>query len=91
MKNIKADSAAMSHYKKLNLLLLICATLFCSNAKAFTIEYTDIGSIPMSDEQLSAFEKAAAIWETKFFDNITVHINIAWEVDLPPNLIPFSQ
>lgn len=48
-------------------------------AHALTINLIDIGSTPMTTEQMDAFEEAAAIWERRFNDPITVTINVAWD------------
>ncbi|MBW8015537.1 MAG: hypothetical protein FVQ82_05060 [Planctomycetes bacterium] len=40
---------------------------------------TDVGVSPMTADQLGAFLEAASIWEAKFSDPVTVHINIAFD------------
>jgi hypothetical protein len=46
---------------------------------ALTINLIDIGSTPMTTEQMDAFEEAAAIWEGRLGDPITLTINVAWD------------
>lgn len=60
------------------LLLVLCA----QTAMGLTFTMTDIGSTPMTVEQLDAFQQAAAIWESIFSDPVTINFNISFE-DMP--------
>lgn len=48
-------------------------------AAAIEIELSDVGSAPMSTEQMSAFEAAADRWENELADPITVRINVGFD------------
>ena len=39
----------------------------------------DIGTAPMTAQQLAAFRAAADLWEAQLADPITVSLNIAWD------------
>lgn len=48
-------------------------------AQALDIIFTDVGATAMSSEQFSAFQSAAAFWQRRLTDNVTVHINIGFD------------
>jgi len=48
------------------------------SAHALNIVLKDVGSTPMSAEQLGAFQTAASYWSGMLTDNATVYVNIAF-------------
>ncbi|UCG59565.1 MAG: NF038122 family metalloprotease [Phycisphaerales bacterium] len=48
-------------------------------AQGLTIALTDVGDTPMTVEQFNAFERAAQRWEDRFWDPVTVNIDVAFE------------
>ena len=79
----------LTHHKILQILLFI-AVWFSPTVWGLTITMTDVGSQPMTATQLNAFQQAADILESKFFDPITVNINISFE-DLDDNILGSTQ
>lgn len=73
------------HRSRLGALSLLVAAL-CSPAAALDIQLFDTGSTNMTADQLAAFEAAAALWEAKLADPITVKLNIEF-ASLDPNIL----
>jgi len=48
-------------------------------AQALDIVFTDVGATAMSGEQFSAFQSAAAYWQSRLTDNVTVYISIGFD------------
>ncbi len=48
-------------------------------AQALNIVFNDVGSSAMSREQFSAFESAAAFWQARLTDPVTIYINIGFD------------
>ena len=57
----------------LNLLGLLC---LAPAAEALTIDFINTGA-PMTPQQQTALDAAAALWENQFSDQITVNINVS--------------
>jgi hypothetical protein len=88
----EAPSSAVSRFvtvlrhRRAALSLPLIAALWASPGKALDIVLTDVGATPMTAAQLAAFESAAASWEAKFGDPITVNLNVAFN-DLASNIL----
>jgi hypothetical protein len=48
-------------------------------AQALNIVFKDVGASPMSSQQFGAFQSAAAFWQGRLTDNVTVYVNIAFD------------
>jgi hypothetical protein len=79
-KKLVSCCAGKRHRSRV-LAVVLVGLLWIANqpAHALTINLIDIGSTPMTTEQMDAFEEGAAIWEWRFNDPITVTINVAWD------------
>ena len=47
-------------------------------AQALNIVLTDVGTTPMTAEQMAGFQTAANFWSSKLTDNVTVYINVSF-------------
>jgi hypothetical protein len=66
--------------------LAVAALATAPAAHALTFAFKDVGAVPMSAVQLSAFQEAGNYWSSKFTDNVTVYVNIAFN-NLPTNVL----
>ncbi len=76
------NNVSFSKYFKAKLKYLpsiMAGILIHSPAQALTINLIDIGTTPMTAQQMTAFNEAAQIWENKFSDPITLTLNVAWD------------